>query len=39
MKHPVSDNGNSLKIGFIGTGNIGQPIVRNLLRNGWPVTV
>src|ERR1700761_299579 len=35
----MSDNAKSLKIGFIGTGNIGQPIVRNLLRNGWPVTV
>lgn len=28
-----------MKIGFIGTGNIGGPIARNLLRNGWPVTV
>lgn len=35
----MSDNAKALKIGFIGTGNIGQPIIRNLLRNGWPVTV
>src|SRR6201999_69399 len=35
----MSTNGSSLKIGFIGTGNIGQPIIRNLIAKGWPVTV
>lgn len=35
----MSDTAKSRKIGFVGTGNIGQPIIRNLLRNGWPVTV
>ena len=28
-----------MRIGFIGTGNIGQPIVRSLLRGGFPVAV
>jgi 2-hydroxy-3-oxopropionate reductase len=27
------------RIGFIGTGNIGQPIIRSLMRNGFPVAV
>jgi 2-hydroxy-3-oxopropionate reductase len=35
----MSDDAKTRKIGFVGTGNIGQPIIRNLLRSGWPVTV
>lgn len=27
------------QIGFIGTGNIGQPIIRSMLRTGYPVAV
>ena len=27
------------QIGFIGTGNIGQPIIRSMLRAGYPVAV
>ena len=28
-----------LRIGFLGTGSIGQPIIRSLLRGGFPVAV
>src|SRR3954465_10806566 len=29
----------TLRVGFIGIGNMGQPMVRNLLKGGWKVTM
>ncbi|MHB1931188.1 MAG: NAD(P)-dependent oxidoreductase [Acidimicrobiales bacterium] len=28
-----------MRLGFVGTGRLGAPIARNLLRGGWPLTV
>jgi 2-hydroxy-3-oxopropionate reductase len=35
----MSDISNNLSIGFIGLGIMGQPMARNLLRAGFPLTV
>jgi 3-hydroxyisobutyrate dehydrogenase len=39
----MADKSNStskdLRVGFIGIGNMGQPMTRNLLKAGWKVTV
>lgn len=37
--NPAAVSPDSTRVGFIGIGNMGQPMTRNLLKAGWKVTV